>query len=155
MKFEMSRCRRRLATLWFSGAGALFVLLILQSILGRYAERTTDAWSWFLPTIMPTLSLIIGVLVADALGQHRTTVRMAEPFLFRLTFVVSSAYLLGVCLVILLKPFSALGPIELMTQSNLWLGPLQGLAVASLGAFFVKSPDSRSSAPSVARPESR
>jgi hypothetical protein len=29
-------------------------------------------------------------------------------------------------------------PIDLLKTSNLWLAPLQGLAAAALGAFFVK-----------------
>jgi hypothetical protein len=41
----------------------------------------------------------------------------------------------------LLAPVAGLAiyePLNLMTQSNLWLGPFQGLVTASIGAFFVK-----------------
>ena len=137
MTLTMSRSKQRLAVLWFIGAAISFLLLVAQSTLGRYADRTTDAWSWFLPTIMPTLSLMIGVLVIDA-AQGKLKEKTADRFLFRLTFGISITYLLAVCAVLLLHPFSSMGPIELMNQSNLWLGPLQGLVAAALGAFFVK-----------------
>lgn len=39
--------------------------MVLQSIFGKFGTRVEEAWAWFLPTIMPTLSLIIGVLVLD------------------------------------------------------------------------------------------
>ena len=43
---------------------------------------------------------------------------------------------LVVALSILLHPVSSMTPLELMEASNMWLGPLQGLVTAALGAFF-------------------
>jgi hypothetical protein len=43
-----------------------------------------------------------------------------------------------VTLTIILQPFAALDPLTLVKQSNLWLGPLQGLVSAALVAFFTK-----------------
>ena len=47
-------------------------------------------------------------------------------------------YLLCVLLTNLLEPFSERTPSELFMSASLWLGPFQGLVVASLGAFFVR-----------------
>lgn len=58
-------CKKKLACLWVSVGLALFILLVFQSIFGKFGTRVEEAWAWFLPTIMPTLSLIIGVLVLD------------------------------------------------------------------------------------------
>lgn len=134
----MTYCKKRLATIWFGGAGILFFIVLLQTLLGRFENKAGEAWSWLLPTIMPTLMLIIGVLVMDALGKG-VKITNTDRFLFRLTFFISIAYLLAVLLVIAIQPFSTLGPFELMTQSNFWLGPFQGLVSASLGAFFVQA----------------
>jgi hypothetical protein len=41
--------------------------------------------------------------------------------------------------IILAQPLTQLPALELMRQSNLYLGPLQGLVAAALGAFFIKS----------------
>jgi hypothetical protein len=134
----MARCKRRLATVWFVLAGLIFLVLVLQSVMGHYGERATDAWGWFLPNVMPTLSLIVGVLVLDQLGGG-VKARTADAFLYRLALWLSCAYLLLILLSILVQPFAPLPPLELMQQSNLWLGPLQGLVAGALGAFFVKA----------------
>jgi hypothetical protein len=146
MTKPMAQCKRVLALVWFIGAGVLFFMLLMQSVLGRYGDRTSDAWSWLLPSIMPTLSLIIGVLVAEG-PLARPNAALADRFLYRLTLGISVVYLLAVLMVFLLQPFSTVGPFELMNQANLWLGPIQGLTAAALGAFFVKSPASGNAVP--------
>jgi hypothetical protein len=134
----MLRCKRRLATVWFALSGVIFLLLVVQTVMGHYGSKATDAWGWFLPNVMPTLSLIVAVLVLDQMGKSVHT-RTADRFLFRLAIGLSCAYLLLILLSILIQPFAPLPPLELMQQSNLWLGPLQGLVAAALGAFFVKA----------------
>jgi len=131
-------CKRRLATVWFGGAGIVFLLVLLQSLFGRYGDEVTQAWGWLLSSVMPTLSLIIGVLVLDAV-QRADVTRTIDAFLFRLTVWLSLAYLLAVFLVVVLTPFSDLGPIQLMTKLNVVLGPVQGLVAAAMGAFFVRA----------------
>jgi hypothetical protein len=134
----MVRCKRRLATVWFVLGGVIFLLLVIQTVMGYYGQRATDAWGWFLPNVMPTLSLIVGVLVLDQMGGGVKT-RTADAFLYRLALGLSCAYLLLILLSILVQPFAPLPPLELMQQSNLWLGPLQGLVAGALGAFFIKA----------------
>jgi hypothetical protein len=124
-----------LAAIWFAGAGVLFFLLILQTIFKHYGDRAGDVWSWFLPMIMPTLSLIIGVLVWDGLGQSTQT--RADSFVYWFAGGLSLVYLIALGLTFFLSPFSPWTPLELMKQSSLYLGPFQGLVAASLGAFFV------------------
>ena len=132
----MSVCRRHLALVWFAAAGLLLVLVLLQSLLGHYGAHVREAWSWLLPTIMPTLALIIGVLTADLrAGRDDPPV---DPFLYRLALGASVFYLLVVALTIFVQPLVAQAPTELMSMSNLWLAPLQGLVSAAIGAFFVK-----------------
>lgn len=136
----MTVCKRRLAALWFIGAGIIFFLIFGQTALGKYGDKASEAWSWILPTIMPTLSLIVGVMVMDTLAKNVKQTNV-DTFFFKLTFGVSAAYLLAVLLTLLIQPFSTLTAFELMSQSNFWLGPFQGLVAAVLGAFFVKAPE--------------
>jgi hypothetical protein len=142
MTSSMVRCKRRLALLWFAAAGLLFLILFLQTVLGRYGNESERAWSWFLPSVMPTLSLMLGVMVADAMAAHAAPdtpgAAAADPFFFTLTFAISLVYLGALLILLLFQPFSSLAPTAVMTQSNLWLGPFQGLVAASMGAFFVK-----------------
>ena len=53
------------ASIWLGGAGLVFLILVVQSLVGRYGSQSEAAWAWYLPTVMPTLSLIIGVLATD------------------------------------------------------------------------------------------
>lgn len=135
MRETMSDCKRGLAQLWFASSGTIFLLFLLQSLLGKYGARVGEAWGWLLPTIMPTLSLIIGVLIADVFGQEKSD-RLVDRFFYRLTLGLSVVYLLSVLLVILVQPLSSLTPYELMSQTSLWLGPFQGIVAAAIGAFF-------------------
>lgn len=134
---SINACKKRLAVLWFSFGLILFVLLIIQSTFGKFGPKVEEAWAWFLPTLMPTLSLIVGVLVLDITSPKQKNKRI-DPFLFRLAFSLSTIYLVLVAFIPLMQPFTGIPTVDLMKRSNLWLGPLQGVVTAVLGAFFVK-----------------
>ncbi|MGH8078327.1 MAG: hypothetical protein ACREPE_13510, partial [Lysobacter sp.] len=111
-----------------------------QSLVGHYEPRSEDAWAWFLPTVMPTLSLIVAVLAADYRVEptaDEKPMATVDRRMLRLAVGLSSIYLLLVALSILIQPFlSTTAPLVLMQRSNLWLGPMQGLVAATLGVFF-------------------
>jgi hypothetical protein len=138
-RISLAVAQPRLAVVWFSGGGFILLLVIIQSLMGKYEGKTDEAWSWLLPTLMPTLSLIIGVLAAGAKRENPPEETVTR-FIFNLSFWLSFTYLLLVALTILVSPFTAENvkeSLELMHRSNLWLGPLQGLVGAALGVFFV------------------
>jgi hypothetical protein len=129
----------RLVMIWLLGSGIVFLILVGQSLVGYYEPRTEDAWAWFLPTVMPTLSLILGSLIAEYRGREGDPgpPGPVDGRLFWLGAGLSVFYLLLVNLAVLIQPLlSQVAPLELMQRSNLWLGPLQGLCVAALGFFF-------------------
>lgn len=139
MRVSMTGSKKRLATIWFIGGGLLFLLLLMQTIFGRYGDRAREAWAWLLPTIVPTLSMITaGVVVSGPLGKSLET-KTVDQFAFRLSLVLSICYIITVSLTILLSPFSEFPSLELMKLSNLWLGPFQGLVSAALAIFFVST----------------
>ena len=133
----LSKSKWVLAVIWLVGAGLILLLMVGQSLFDVYGARTEEAWSWYLPTVMPSLSLILGVLVADFRAEKAApgSRRKSGPLL-TLAIGVSVFYLAMVSLTLLVQPFLATPALELMQRSNLWLGPLQGLAAATLGAFF-------------------
>lgn len=147
MRIPLANAKKKLTIVWFSGSGILFLLVLLQTIFGKFpTDKAGDAWSWLLPTFMPTLLMIVGVLVADSKNHNQdfSELPTADQFVFRLSFSLSIAYLLTAILTILLGPFfeqvnakEEKTILDLMKMSNLWLAPFQGLVSASLGAFFV------------------
>jgi hypothetical protein len=137
MRISLDVSQKLLATLWLFGAGIPFLIIFLQTILGRYGDDVSEAWGWLLPNTVPTISLIIGVLVTDAFNGDKKP-QTVDKFIFRLALVVSIVYLVALTLTLLAQPFSPFKALELMKLSNLWLAPLQGVVSAALGAFFVQ-----------------
>ena len=139
VRLNMTICKRQLAIAWCIGGGLIFSVLLIQTLLGHYGDKANEAWAWFLPSIVPTLSLIVsGVVVSGPLGKDLET-KTVDRFAFNLSFVLSICYLIAVSLTIFISPFSTLPPLELMKMSNLWLAPMQGLVSAALAVFFVST----------------
>ena len=141
---DAQKCRKTILVVWLIGTGALFVLLFIQSIFEHYGNDVTDAWGWFTTSIMPTLSLVLGVTIAEH-GQPQLP-KQVDRFSYLLVFWISILYLAVALVTLLLEPISPLGPIGLLKRSNLWLGPLQGIVTASFGILFVRTNPTRGSA---------
>lgn len=133
MGLSMPAAKRRLAKIWLIGAAVVFFVVLAMSVVPDDPDFTSKLWAWFLPTVTPTLSLIVGVLVLDATGKGRVA-REVDPFLLDFAAWLSLFYLALVGATLLLTPFSP----RLLDSSQLWLAPLQGLVSAALGAFFVQ-----------------
>lgn len=135
MTLTMHTARKRLALVWFAGAGVCFVVLLFISFFSADADPT-GLWDWFLPAIVPNLSLIIGVLVY-AHRQTQADTRI-DPFLYRLAYGLSLLYVLLLLLPLLFFPLTGKPLPELLNISRLWLAAVQGLATGVMGAFFVR-----------------
>ena len=139
MQPTMNKCRKRLALVWLVGSGLLSLVVVLQTMGGKYADYTEEVWDWFIPNFLPTLTLMIGVFVTQAAGRAAQA-ELVNRFLFRLAFGLSLVYLFLLALPIFALPFVRTEPKEMvafLSQSDLWLRPAQGLVTASLGGFFV------------------
>lgn len=126
----------RLAVLWFAGAGLLFIILFLQTVFGRYGERTADVWDWYASVLLPVITLIAG---AFFYGRSRASTRTGavSRTVYHITFGMSLVYLVVVNAAVLLSPFSPLPPLELLETSELALEVFQGALMSALGVFFV------------------
>ncbi|MGB7922126.1 MAG: hypothetical protein WCF57_02655 [Pyrinomonadaceae bacterium] len=127
-----------LTALWVVGSLFPLVILFLQTIYGTYYNgKESEAWGWFTSVIAPTLSLIISVLVVDALNQKPQN-RPVGTLIFLLALLFSVLYLAFVNLVFLLGPRIDSAPLDLFKRASLGLGLAQGLMTATLGVFFTK-----------------
>jgi cytochrome bd-type quinol oxidase subunit 2 len=134
-RIPLDRARNDLAKIWLTGAGIVFLLLIIQSILGKYEGQLQEVWSWFVPTMVPTIALMLGVLGASALAEHDEERSVNKAF-FGISRSLSFFYLGVLALTLLLQPFSDKPAVQLYTLSNYWLAPIQGIVVAALGVLF-------------------
>lgn len=153
---SLDSVRWKLALIWFPLCGLAFLLLIGQSMGGVYGKDLQRAWGWALPNFLPTLALMVSVFAADALrAQSETTILVRRNF-FLLSASLSIFYLLILMTSILIGPalqsFNPSGEggvasrIELLETSNIWLGPLQGLVIASIGVLFFLKEDEKAGA---------
>ncbi len=133
-RIELERARNAVAKIWFWGAGLLGLLVILQSIIGRFEGFTQDFLAWFTPTLAPALGLIIGIIISTA--QDDDTGRTVKQFFYRAALGLSVVYLGTLLLTLLLEPVAWIHDMKFYNLSNYWLGPIQGFVVAALGALF-------------------
>jgi hypothetical protein len=131
----LSRARSLLARLWFAGSGLIYLLLIAQSVAGKYQGEGKEVWGWALPTTLPTLALIVAVLGAGALQPAEEAPRVRRDFC-SLAVWLSACYLALILGLILAAPLSPFEPLALYKQSGLWLAPLQGLVTSAIGVLF-------------------
>jgi len=132
----LDEVRWKLARIWLIMGGIFFLLLIIQSVMGKYAGKVQNVWGWALPTIMPTMSLIVTVLGAGAVedGKEDKT-KVKKPFY--LTVYWLSVVYLGIVLgTLLAEPFTPFDSVELLNLSNFWLGPFQGLVTSAMAVLF-------------------
>jgi hypothetical protein len=135
MTLTMHTARKRLAVVWFAGAGVCFVVLLFITFFAANADPT-GLWDWYLPAVVPNLSLIVGVLVyAHRQAQSDTPI---DAFLYRLALWLSLLYIALLLLPLLFFPLTGKTLPELLNISRLWLAAVQGLATGVMGAFFVR-----------------
>ena len=128
------RVRRALLFLWLSGAAVPFVIVLAQTLAGRYGSQSQDAWSWLLASVLPTLGLMVAVTLSETGHEQRVS-----RFAVGLSFVFSLGYLALVWATILLQPFSRWDAHELFKLSHLWLAPMQALNDATLATVFLNT----------------
>jgi hypothetical protein len=138
----LEKVRYSLALIWLCGCGVIVLIVVVQSLLGHFQDESQAVWGWLLPTIMPSLSMIMTVLGYTALVESSAKLAVRISFLLLVKWL-SLFYLALVLITIIIQPFTSSSPTELMSLSNLWLGPIQALVASALGVLFVsKRPSS-------------
>ena len=140
MKITTKKAKKRLALLWLSASGILILIVIFQTLNGRYAGSEEKAWAWLLPLFLPTLALILSTFVIEN-RDNKSEIKYADIFFYKLTFALTIFYFFLIYITIFMQPLLKEDPITIMCKSNLWLIPIQGLVAISLGAFFIKKGD--------------
>jgi hypothetical protein len=147
---SLDSARWKLAKLWFPSCGLIFAALIAQSIGGAYSDQVQRAWGWALPNFLPTLALMVSVFAADALRPTTGKATYVRKNFYRMAWWLSAFYIFTILISIFVQPFISglqnttdlvTARLELLEMSNMWLAPLQGLVVASLGILFFLKED--------------
>ncbi len=132
--------RKRLAILWVLFFMVEFVFLLIQSV-GWLEGQFAPVFKWYLPHIIPTMTLILGIFSATQKNPKGGS-QSASSFLFRLCFIFSLFYLLLLTCLCISGPFvvkEGNGSLYFLKESNVWLIPLQSLVGICMGWFFWNS----------------
>ena len=131
----MQRYRTHLVILWFGFGGLIMMQTVWWAVSGNpFGDNMDKVWSWLLPNILPTFSLILGSLVLDPDSTGKPTRGLS--LLYGLALGLSAAYLLSLLLVLYVPFLSGSDIWQVMKGSNMWLAPFQGLVASVLGVFF-------------------
>lgn len=136
-RVPMMQCQRRLALVWYLLSAPAFILLILQTLSGVWASKETQLWGWALPTMMPTLLLVTGIVVVDAVQamNQGKLARTVPVFARDVTIGLSTFYLILVNVVIVFTRRTGYS-LDALQRSSAFLGPVQGLVGLALAVFF-------------------
>ena len=140
-QLPLSHCQKVLLTLWMTGFVVITILLLVQTSKpyeegGDLIDWTVDAWRWFLPTIIPIITIIFGALFHDIFrGQEKI---MVEKLPYKAALIISTIYLLLLLYVVSIDGMHpGLKPPERLETFTIPVTMLQGLVGIAIGAFFV------------------
>lgn len=139
MNIEFSKAQKRIATLWFLSSLIIFFVFFLQTVFGKFENNIKEAWGWLLPLVLPNLTLMLSIFFSDLHQQKKSEYNLFETdiFFYRLTLGISFFYLGTILLIILLQPLSTKSIFQLMSDSSIFLGPIQAIVSGSIGLFFI------------------
>ena len=132
----LQRAQNWLLVLWTIGGGVVFLVTLLKGF-DPSVTSVNRFWSWTIPSIFPTLLLIIGARAGAAIADRRGQEKEVDRLFFHVTVGVSAFYLTTTFTTLWAAIHWSNNSLDVLATSSYYLGPLQGLTSASLGAFFV------------------
>lgn len=136
MEIEAKEARKKLSLLWVIGSLILLGIFIFQQLLGKFEDKSSEAWMWIAPNIFPMLGLIMGSYIYNI--RDNTQMTLAR-YYYRLSIAISTFYLFTILAVILSYPVSNMAVLDHYRSTNIFLVPLQTIIISFLGVFFIKS----------------
>jgi hypothetical protein len=141
---ERRAAQQSIALIWVVGGCLLSGLLIAQLAAGKYEDKAKLVVEWFVPLVLPTVSLTLTTVVATAKGAPRA-LELVDRFAFRMVWALSLMYLLIVAGVMVFSGTgSATEAVESLSACNPIVAGVQGVVGVALGAFFVKTSEGKS-----------
>lgn len=133
--------QKKISSIWSWGGGVVIVMLISQTLFGKYGNDYWNVIGWFSQIVLPTWGIIFGTLVYTQKNPQKFKTKRVESFYFRLCRNISVFYFIITLSIIFLQPaiFSRTGlnGLEVLTMSSYFLVLLQGILNTILGIFFL------------------
>src|SRR5262245_41056622 len=100
--------QRWLAYLWIAGVSVAGLALLVETMGPESPLKAESSWQWYLPLVVPTVSLMLGTLVFNS--QHPGSTRQVDRSVFVVSVALSLLYLVAINCLLLLWPFMRLNP---------------------------------------------
>jgi hypothetical protein len=122
MLILLADTRKKLLWLWLGFSIITILLVLIQTIAGKYEEMLGTTWLWVFVNLLPSLGLLF---VAVLLNKNPSKVLLINTF--RAVYASAWAYLLLLLLTLLALPFATANySIEAyLKDAYLWLLPFQ------------------------------
>ena len=133
---SMARCKTILGAIWVVFFLALFILLVLQVNGNKYDGNASAVWNWFLPMILPTVSLIIGVFLLDVQNNSIQEAKV-NATVFYLAAGGSIIYLIFLSWIFFGEPYTDKNIFTAMKEFGTPISVLQGVVNSFVGVFFM------------------
>jgi len=131
----LGRAKSVLSGIWIVMFAALFAIVGLQTIFGKFGDDWDTGFGWIFPLTVPAVALMATVWTVTQTNQDRTQITATAVLWGAMLFSV--LYLLAMLAVLLLSPFTDLPLPTQLHRSAWWLGVLQGIVMALLGRLFI------------------
>ena len=123
----------RVLVVWMTGALLVLIIMLAQQVGGAFQGDSKIAWGWFTTTVVASPGLLFGAYLAPAKGKPE----MIERRVYLITVAISLVYL---GLVLFTFGWFAVQAerrlVDILTETALFLGPVQGLVTLALGRFI-------------------
>jgi hypothetical protein len=147
-KVSFYTSRKKIISLWLLMSLAIFIIFFIQTLTGKYTDNVKDVWQWLFQFLLPALTLMLGVLIAQF--NSTTTDFEVDSFYFKLAFGISIFFLVFLFLSPIIIPILHVNEnvhrsiaeqkdiLQSFKTVDNFLLPLQGITMLSLGIFFSK-----------------
>src|SRR4051812_20786969 len=102
---KVADVQRHLVWLWGGGFLTALLVMFVLTVAGTFSSSVQEAWAWFLPTLLPTVSVALSAAVLQGQQSDR---RVVPRFLSQLAKAVSAAYVAVVLATLLIWPLSGM-----------------------------------------------
>ena len=133
MAINFLKAKTRLFKVWGFFSLALISFFLIQTITGRYKFIEKKAWEWFLPNILPCLTIIFSSLFFD--NNKKATIQKSY---FLLCLYASLSYLLFLAIILISYSRNSGNIIDYYNRFDILLKSLLPLITGILGLFFIK-----------------
>ncbi len=127
--------RKKLLWLWLGFTAFIVLLIIVQTLTGKFEGIETQAWTWTFTNLLPVLLLLLSAVL---LNKNPSKVLFQATF--RAIFFSSLAYLLVLISTLFALPYAThQWSIEVyFSKSYLWLMPFQAVLLLAFGIMYFK-----------------